>query len=75
MQVSNYKNNGMQESNEGSARKVNKKVSNAKMNKSPNTPINSSSTSENFNESAQNVRLESSESDEESVSEVKGTSD
>lgn len=76
MQVSNYKNNGMQEGNEGSARKVNKKVSNAKMNKSPNTPpINSSSTSENFNESAQNVRLESSESDEESVSEVKGTSD
>lgn len=74
MQVSNYKNNGMQESNEGSARKVNKKVSNAKMNKN-SSPINSSSTSENFNESAQNVRLESSESDEESVSEVKRTSD
>jgi hypothetical protein len=63
----------MQEGNESSVRKVNKKVSNAKMNKSQNqnAPINSSSsTSDNFTESPQNVRLETSESDEESVSEV-----
>lgn len=60
----------MQEGNESSVRKVNKKVSNSKMNKSQNAPINSSSTSENFTESPQNVRLDTSESDEESVSEV-----
>lgn len=75
MQVSNYKKNGMQEGNESSVRKVNKKVSNAKMNKSQNPTINSSSTADNLSESPQNARLESSESDEESVSEVKVRSD
>lgn len=70
MQVSNCK-NGMQESSENSTKKVNKKVSNSKMSKSPKVPANSSSTPETYRESPQNVRLDTSESDEESVSEVK----
>lgn len=70
MQVSNCK-NGMQESSENSTKKVNKKVSNSKMSKSPKVPANSNSTPEAYRESPQNVRLDTSESDEESVSEVK----
>jgi hypothetical protein len=66
--------NGMQESNENSAKKVNKKVSNSKMSKSPKVAANSSSTPETYRESPQNVRLDTSESDEESVSEVKESS-
>lgn len=66
MQVSNCS-NGMQDSNENNAKKVNKKVSNSKMSKSQKA--NSNSTPET--ESPQNVRLDTSESDEESVSEVK----
>jgi hypothetical protein len=71
MQVSNSKSNGMQEGNESSVRKVNKNKINAKMNKNQNA---ASSTPENSNESPQNVRLDTSESEEESVSEVMGRS-
>jgi phage repressor protein C with HTH and peptisase S24 domain len=70
MQVSNSK-NGMQDTSENSAKKVNKKVSNTKMSKSQKAAANSSSTPETYRESPQNVRLDTSESDEESVSEVK----
>jgi hypothetical protein len=56
----------MQEGNESSVRKVNKKVTNVKMN-SQNAPISTSTSTES---KRQNVRLETSESDEESVSEV-----
>lgn len=75
MQVSNSKSHGMQEGNESSVRKVNKKVLNSKMNKSQNAATNKSSTPDNSNESPQNVRLDTSESDEESVSEVMRWSD
>lgn len=73
MQLSNRK-NGMQDSNENSAKKVNKKVSNTKMSKNPKAPANSTTTPETYRESPQNVRLDTSESDEESVSEVKDNS-
>ena len=68
MQVSNCK-NGMQESSENSTKKVNKKVSNSKMSKSQKVAANSNPTPETYRE-PQNVRLDTSESDEESVSEV-----
>ncbi|CRK92385.1 CLUMA_CG005922, isoform A [Clunio marinus] len=68
MQVSNCK-NGMQESNESNAKKVNKKVSNSKMSKNQKAAANSNPTPETYRESPQNVRLDTSESDEESVSE------
>lgn len=73
MQVSNCK-NGMQESSENSVKKVNKKVSNPKMSKNQKAPANSNPTPETYRESSQNVRLDTSESDEESVSEVKDNS-
>lgn len=57
----------MQEESENRMKKVNKKVSNAKMSKNQKTPQNQ----QNISESPQNVRLDTSESDEESVSEVK----
>ena len=69
MQVSNCK-NGMSDPNENNAKKVNKKVSNSKM-KSQKVAANSNSTPETYRESPQNVRLDTSESDDESVSEVK----
>lgn len=56
----------MQEENENRVKKVNKKVSNAKMSKSSKAPQNQ----QNISESPQNVRVDTSESDEESVSEV-----
>lgn len=56
----------MQEENESRVKKVNKKVSNAKMSKNQKAPQNQ----QNISESPQNVRLDTSESDEESVSEV-----
>lgn len=68
MQVSICK-NGMQESSENSAKKVNKKVSNSKMSKSQKVAANSIPSPETYKE-PQNVRLDTSESDEESVSEV-----
>lgn len=68
MQVSNCK-NGMQESSENSAKKVNKKVSNSKMSKSQKVAANPNTATETYRE-PQNVRLDTSESDEESVSEV-----
>lgn len=74
MQVSNNKTNGMQEGNESSVRKVNKNKINTKMNKNQNAATNKSSTPDNSNESPQNVRLDTSESEEESVSEVMGCS-
>lgn len=64
----------MQEGNESSVRKVNKKVLNAKMNQSQNAATNKSSTPDNSNELQQSVRLDTSESEEESVSEVMGHS-
>lgn len=70
MQVSNCK-NGMQDTSENSAKKVNKKVTNTKMSKNQKAAANPSSTTETYRESPQNVRLDTSESDEESVSEVK----
>lgn len=70
MQVSICK-NGMQDSNENSAKKVNKKVSNNKMSKNQKVAATSNPTPETYRESPQNVRLDTSESDEESVSEVK----
>lgn len=74
MQVSNSKSKSMQEGNESSVRKVNKNKINAKMNKNQNAATNKSSTPDNSNESPQNVRLDTSESEEESVSEVMGRS-
>lgn len=69
MQVSNCK-TGMQESkDENKSKKVNKAVS-SKMSKSQKAAT-ANSTPETFRESPQNVRLDTSESDEESVSEVK----
>lgn len=75
MQVSNCK-NGMQDSNENNVKKVNKKMSNTKMSKSQKVAANSNSNStpETYRESPLNVRLDTSESDEESVSEVKESS-
>lgn len=79
MQVSNCK-NGMQDSSENNVKKVNKKMSNTKMSKSQKVAANlavnsnSNSTPETYRESPQNVRLDTSESDEESVSEVKDSS-
>lgn len=73
MQVSNSK-SGMQESNESSAKKVNKKVSNKNMSKSQKPAAISGPTPETYIESPQNVRLDTSDSDEESVSEVKDKS-
>lgn len=72
MQVSNSK-TGMQDSNENNVKKVNKKMSNTKTSKSQKvaTSSNTNSTPETYRESPQNVRLDTSESDEESVSEVK----
>lgn len=72
MQVSNCK-NGMQDSNENNVKKVNKKMSNTKMSKSQKVAAssNTNSTPETYRESPQNVRLDTSDSDEESVSEVK----
>lgn len=70
MQVSNCK-TGMQESkDENKLKKVNKVVS-SKMSKSQKVAATSNSTPETYRESPQNVRLDTSESDEESVSEVK----
>lgn len=72
MQESDYKKNGIQEMNENSARKVNKKVTN-KMSKNQKAAASSStstSTPDNYTESPQNARLDTSESEEESVSEV-----
>lgn len=61
----------MQDSNENSVKKVNKKVSNTKMSKNQKAAVTSNPTPETYRESPQNVRLDTSESDEESVSEVK----
>lgn len=72
MQVSNCK-TGMQESkDENKSKKVNKAVS-SKMSKSQKVAnsTTANSTPETYRESPQNVRLDTSESDEESVSEVK----
>lgn len=70
MQVSNCK-TGMQESkDENKSKKVNKAVS-SKMSKSQKVAATANSTPETYRESPQNVRLDTSESDEESVSEVK----
>lgn len=54
------------------ARKVTKKVTTSKMSKNPKPAAASSSSSppDNYKESPQNARLDTSESDEESVSEV-----
>lgn len=61
---------GMQESkDENKSKKVNKAVS--KMSKSQKVAATANSTPETYRESPQNVRLDTSESDEESVSEVK----
>lgn len=75
MQVSNCK-NGMQESSENNVKKVNKKVSNTKMSKSQKEAASSNSNPapETYRESPQNVRLDTSDSEEESVSEVKQSS-
>lgn len=66
----------MQESNENNVKKVNKKMSNIKMSKSQNVAANSNSNSapETYGESPPNIRLDTSESDEESVSEVNDSS-
>lgn len=69
MQVSNGK-NAMQDTSENSAKKVTKKVTNTKMSKNPKAAANPNSAPETYRESPQNVRLDTSESDEESVSEV-----
>jgi hypothetical protein len=69
MQVSNSK-NAMQDTSDNSAKKVTKKVTNTKMSKNPKAAASSNSTAETYRESSQNVRLDTSESDEESVSEV-----
>jgi hypothetical protein len=66
MQVSNSK-NAMQDTSDNSAKKVTKKVTNTKMSKNPKA---AASSAETYRESPQNVRLDTSESDEESVSEV-----
>jgi hypothetical protein len=66
MQETNRNKNVMQDTNENCARKVNKKVTN-KMSKNQKA---ASSTPDNYRESPQNARLDTSESDEESVSEV-----
>jgi hypothetical protein len=59
----------MQEESGEIVKKVNKK-SNSKMSKSQKAPNPNPLQQQNFSNSPQNVRLESSESDEESVSEV-----
>lgn len=69
MQVSNSK-NAMQDTSDNSAKKVTKKVTNTKMSKNQKAAANTSSAAETYRESPQNVRLDTSESDEESVSEV-----
>lgn len=61
----------MQESSESSAKKVNKKVTKMSKNQKANA---ANPTPETYRESPQNVRLDTSESDEESVSEVKENS-
>lgn len=58
----------MQEGSEEIVKKVNKK-SNSKMSKNQKAP-NPNSLQQNFSDSPQNIRLDTSESDEESVSEV-----
>jgi phage repressor protein C with HTH and peptisase S24 domain len=69
MQVSNSK-NAMQDTSENSAKKATKKVTNTKMSKNQKAAANSNSAPKTYRESPQNVRLDTSESDEESVSEV-----
>lgn len=69
MQKSNQK-NGIQDKSDNSARKVNKKVTN-KMSKNQKAAASSStSPPDNYQDSPQNARLDTSESEEESVSEV-----
>lgn len=70
MQKSNNK-IAITDTKSNNSRKVNKKVTN-KMSKNPKPAAASSSTSppDNYRESPQNARLDTSESEEESVSEV-----
>lgn len=62
----------MQDSTDSNVKKVNKKVS--KMSKNQKAAATANPTPETYRESPQNARLDTSESDEESVSEVKDNS-